>query len=105
MTDCRLPFTESVMADLPPTDWLHVAEFLTGLLSRKPIASGENEVSGWRAEKWILGALATELRIAAHEAGETTFVPRTFGEDPTERAVALAAERAEARGWRHYTDE
>lgn len=103
MTDARceiprhslLPATQDVITDLTAADLFHCADFLTGLLLRKPIASGENDPTAWRAEKWILGVLATELRLIAHEAGEDVpAAPRTFGADPVGRARAQVEEMA-----------
>jgi hypothetical protein len=89
-----LPATQWAVASLTSHDWQHVAAFLTGLLLRRPLSTGENEISGWAAERLILGCLASELRLLAHEAGEPEMVPRTFGRDPLERARALVAEMA-----------
>lgn len=92
-----LPLTQAVVSDLAPEDWQHCAAFLTGLLMREPLRSGANDVTGWRAEQWILGCLATELRLLAHEAGETADpAPRTFGSDPVAKARANVATLAEA---------
>lgn len=95
-----LPLTQAVALDLSPDDWQHVASFLTGLLAREPLKSGANDPTGWRAEQWILGCLATELRLMAHEAGETAEpAPRTFGRDPLEKAreqIAVLAETHDA---------
>lgn len=96
-----LPVTQDViLRDLAPTDWLHVAEFLAGLLERRPLANGANDATGWRAERWILGSLAAELRQLAAEAGvDVPFVIRTFGGDGVERAIAEEDRRARLRGW------
>lgn len=79
-----LPATQWSVEELQPGNWRHVADFLTGLLTRKPIADGQ----GWGAERLILGCLATELRLMAHEAGEPDGPPREFGQDPVGRAKA-----------------
>lgn len=107
MTDARcdivrhslLPLTQDViLRDLSPADWLHCASFLTGLLERAPLSTGANDATGWNAERWILGVLASELRLLAHEAGENAEVePRTFGQDPVGAAREYVAEVTEAR--------
>lgn len=93
-----LPLTQWVVVDLSPSDWRHCADFLTGLLQRRPLSDGSNDATGWRAEQWILGCLATELRLLATEAGEPADVePRTFGTDPVERAREQVATITESR--------
>lgn len=92
-----LPATQWAVESLRPDDWQHVAAFLTGLLLRRPLSTGENEIGGWAAERLILGCLASELRLNAHEAGEPEMVPRTFGTDPLEKARALVTELAAIR--------
>jgi hypothetical protein len=96
-----LPLTQDVVLhELSPEDWLHVAEFLTGLLARRPLSNGENDPSGWRAERWLLGCLATELRqLALEQPLPLPFTPRTFGGDGTDRAIAEQDRRARLRGW------
>ena len=102
-----LPMTQDViLRELTPTDWLHAAEFLSGLLARKPLATGDNDSTGWRAERWIIGCLATELRQMAVEAGvDVPFVIRTFGGEGTERAIAEQDRRARLRGWPPFDAE
>lgn len=93
-----LPLVQSVVAELRPDDWLHCASFLTGLLQRAPLNDKSNDRGGWTAEQWILGCLASELRLMAHEAGEPMPAEgqegRPFGSDPLgkarEQVAALA---------------
>jgi hypothetical protein len=61
-----LPVTQWAVATVLPHDWLHVADFLSGILARAPL----REAPGWDAERIVLGALASELRANAVEAGE-----------------------------------
>lgn len=60
-----LPVTAWAIAQLEPHEWIHVADFLTGQVGRAPV-TGE----GWNAERIVLGALASELRQNATDAGE-----------------------------------
>jgi len=105
-----LPATQWAIEDLGPVDLLHCAEFLTGILSRAPMATGDGDPGGWVPERLILGCLASELRLIAHEAGETTFEPLTFGHDPVAKArqlvesLAAAHDTAERDRERHAGD-
>lgn len=91
-----LPLVQSVVKDLRPDDWSHCASFLTGLLERAPLNNKSNDPGGWTAEQWILGCLATELRLMAHEAGEPLPAAgeeaRPFGEDPLAKARQRVAD-------------
>lgn len=102
-----LPFLQDVLLrDLTPADWLHCASFLQGLLARAPLKDGSGDVTGWRAERWILGCLATELAQMAHELGETADpVPTAFGKDPVSKARALVAELEAIADATHHHDE
>lgn len=90
-----LPATQWAIEELAPHELRHCAEFLNGLLSRAPIATGANDPGGWAAERLILGCLVSELRLMAAEAGETAFEPRTFGVDPV-TTVRAGLDRASA---------
>lgn len=85
-----LPLFQSVVNEIDPAGWLHCASFLTGLLQRAPLNDKSNDPGGWTAEQWMLGVLASELRLMAHEAGEPMPTSgeegRPFGEDPLARA-------------------
>lgn len=60
-----LELTRSILADLDPDSWDHVAATIAGVLAREPLRSGP----GWERERVVLGALLTDLREAAREAG------------------------------------
>lgn len=101
-----LPLTQDViLRELAPEEWLHVAEFLSGLLERRPLATGTEDPAGWRAERWLLGCLATELRQMATEAAvDVPFTIRSFGSDGTERAIAEQERRARLRSWPPFVE-
>lgn len=58
--------TRAMLGSLSPREWEHIAVTLNGVLSRAPVKDGE----GYAAERMLLGALAWELRMGAHAAGE-----------------------------------
>jgi hypothetical protein len=62
----RLPVTEWAVAMVQPHEWNQIADFLHGLLTRPPIAHSPY----WAAHRIVLGALVSELRMEAAEAGE-----------------------------------
>jgi hypothetical protein len=72
-----LPVTAWAIANLEPHEWLHVADYLDGQISRAPLTG-----NGWNAERIVLGAMSSELRQNAMEAGETVV------EDPEEDRLA-----------------
>lgn len=59
---CPLPVTEWAMSHIAPHEWQRVADFLTGLVGRKPLTGPMFE-----PHRLLLGALAAELRLNARE--------------------------------------
>lgn len=76
-----LPATAWALAELNPAEWVHVADYLSGLLHRAPLAAGK----GWAAERIVIGCLVSELRENAHDAGEPDVEPAA---EPVSPALA-----------------
>lgn len=70
-----IPVTGWAVASIEPHEWLRVSDYLSGLLKRAPLTS-----KGWEGERIVLGALASELKGMALEAGEPI-------DDPQEAAA------------------
>lgn len=106
-----LPATQWAVDSLKPYDLRHVAEFLMGILSRAPLngprvrSAEAGGPSGWDAEIWVLGSLASELRLMARERGEPEPTPMHFGESPVGRARELVVEMAQMQSDREAQDE
>jgi hypothetical protein len=61
-----LGFTAASVGLLSPNEWEDVADYLTGLLARDPVASSR----AWAGHRIVLGSLASELRTYAYTAGQ-----------------------------------
>lgn len=87
-----LPVTAWAIAALEPHEWIHVGDFLAGIVGRAPLTG-----DGWAAERVVLGALAAELKQNALLAGEPV------EEDPaevteSERVLEAAAQATKSAG-------
>lgn len=76
-----LPVTQWAVDVLSPHEWMRLADYLTGLLTRRPLMDGQGY---WQSFRIVIGALASELRQNALDAGE----PAEVVEDPTPEWIA-----------------
>lgn len=66
-----LGFTQAAVGTLSPREWLDLADYLSGAISRAPIATSPL----YAGHRIVLGMLATELRGYAAAAGEMSATP------------------------------
>lgn len=92
-----LPVTAWALAELEPHEWIHVADFLEGLIHRAPVTG-----DGWAPERVVLGALASELKQNALAAGEPVEEDPADVED-MERILEAMSQATVAAG--HARDE